>query len=75
MSYARHSHQIMIYYFFGVVNKEKTMVESHLIALEAKHAHLDKRLADETLRPKPDSFLIATLKKQKLRIKEALRRH
>ena len=51
------------------------MVESHLIALEAKHAHLDKRLADETLRPKPDSFLIATLKKQKLRIKEALRRH
>ncbi len=51
------------------------MVASHMIALETKHANLDKRLADEALRPQPDSFLIASLKKQKLRIKEELSTH
>ncbi len=51
------------------------MVEAHMIALEAKHANLDKRLADETLRPQPDTYLIATLKKQKLRIKQELTTH
>jgi hypothetical protein len=51
------------------------MVESHMIALETKHADLDKRIADETLRPQPDNFLIASLKKQKLKIKEALTPH
>jgi hypothetical protein len=51
---------------------EKMMIQSHLIALETKHAELDKRLMSERLRPLPDNFIIATLKKQKLKLKEAL---
>lgn len=50
------------------------MENTHSSALIAKHAGLDARIAAETSRPAPDSALIATLKKQKLRIKEALSR-
>ncbi len=48
------------------------MIQSHLIALETKHAELDKRIASENLRPLPDNIILATLKKQKLKLKEAL---
>ena len=51
------------------------MESSHAIALETKHAGLDRRIAEELQRPAPDSTLVAHLKKQKLRIKEALRLH
>ncbi|WCT75384.1 DUF465 domain-containing protein [Sphingomonas naphthae] len=50
------------------------MQTSHFSALQAKHAGLDERIIAERSRPSPDGTLIATLKKQKLRIKEALSR-
>ena len=49
------------------------MNTAHATALETKHAGLDRRIADEVLRPLPNTALIAALKKQKLKIKEALR--
>jgi hypothetical protein len=48
------------------------MENSHISALSAKHAGLDARLKAETSRPLPDAILIATIKKQKLRLKEAM---
>lgn len=50
------------------------MQTSHHAALEFKHAGLDRRIEEESHRPMPDSALIATLKKQKLRLKEELER-
>lgn len=45
---------------------------SHSAALKARHAGLDARIAAENRRPSPDQAMIARLKKQKLKIKEAL---
>ncbi len=45
---------------------------SHISALNAKHAGLDERLKHETARPLPDTILVATLKKQKLAIKQEI---
>lgn len=50
------------------------MTTAHLSALAAKHAGIDRQLADETARPSPDAALVKALKKQKLRLKEALQR-
>ncbi|WP_294390882.1 YdcH family protein [uncultured Sphingomonas sp.] len=50
------------------------MTNSHSTMLMAKHARLDERLRDEQHRVRPDSTLVAMLKKQKLKIKEALSR-
>ncbi len=48
------------------------MQTAHVQALEAKHATLDERIHAESLRPMPDSALLADLKKQKLRLKEEI---
>ena len=48
------------------------MQSTHQTALEQKHATLDRRLAEETHRPLPDTTVIAALKKQKLRLKEEI---
>ena len=48
------------------------MQNAHLSALEVKHAGLDSRIAEETQRPHPDESLISRLKKEKLRVKEAI---
>jgi hypothetical protein len=48
------------------------MQDSHLSALTAKHAVLDERITAESQRPLPDQFVLAELKKQKLRVKEAM---
>ena len=48
------------------------MDSSHISALHAKHAGLDARLRNEAARPAPDQMLVATLKKQKLQIKQEL---
>ena len=48
------------------------MQTAHLSALEAKHATLDQRIADESHRPMPDAFKLADLKKQKLKLKEEI---
>jgi hypothetical protein len=42
--------------------------------LTAKHARLDAQIKDEQHRAAPDTLLVAVLKKQKLKIKEALSR-
>ena len=51
------------------------MDSSHVSALQAKHEGLEQRLRDEMARPVPDSSMIQTLKKQKLKIKEELLLH
>lgn len=48
------------------------MNHSHATSLQARHAGLDARIADESRRPVPDQGVIGHLKKQKLKIKEAL---
>ena len=48
------------------------MESSHVAALQAKHEGLEQRIREELGRPAPDSSMIQTLKKQKLRIKEEL---
>ena len=45
---------------------------AHHTALQAKHASLDQRIAEESHRPLPDSATLAELKKQKLRLKEEM---
>lgn len=48
------------------------MENTHSSALIAKHAGLDARIAAESSRPMPDSAVLSQLKKQKLKLKEAL---
>ncbi|MCW1382296.1 YdcH family protein [Novosphingobium sp. KCTC 2891] len=48
------------------------METSHVSALHTKHAGLERRIAEELLRPAPDENLVMELKKRKLRIKEEL---
>lgn len=50
------------------------MENAHSSALLAKHAGLDARIAAERCRPSPNDVLIASLKKQKLKIKEMIAR-
>lgn len=50
------------------------MQNAHHSALNAKHTKLDQRIAAETQRPLPDQMLLAQLKKEKLRVKEAMAR-
>jgi hypothetical protein len=53
--------------------KERVAMDNaHISALQAKHSGLDRKIAAEIARPLPDMSLLATLKKQKLRLKEAL---
>lgn len=48
------------------------MQQAHMSALETKHAGLDARIAEENQRPHPDTAILARLKKQKLKVKEAM---
>jgi hypothetical protein len=45
---------------------------AHQTALATKHATLDRRIAEESHRPLPDTGVLADLKKQKLRLKEEI---
>lgn len=45
---------------------------AHHSALEAKHATLDRHIADELHRPHPDATRLSDLKKRKLRLKEEM---
>lgn len=51
------------------------MDRMHQAALEAKHAGLEARISRELRRPAPNEATVATLKKQKLRLKDELSRH
>ena len=48
------------------------MQNAHMEALMSKHANLDARIMEESLRPHPDETTLARLKKEKLRVKEAI---
>jgi len=48
------------------------MDTSHASALQLKHTGLERKIEAEMSRPMPDVVVIQSLKKQKLRIKEAL---
>ncbi|MBW8785345.1 MAG: DUF465 domain-containing protein [Novosphingobium sp.] len=48
------------------------MEASHVSALQLKHAGLERQIQQEMSRPAPDTATLQLLKKQKLRIKEAI---
>ena len=50
------------------------MTDSHSTALMAKHARIDAQIQSEARRAAPDDTLLAMLKKQKLKLKEAIAR-
>jgi hypothetical protein len=50
------------------------MADSHSQTLMAKHATIDAQIHSETRRPRPDEVLLHALKKQKLKLKEAIAR-
>lgn len=47
-------------------------MEDRIQLLQQKHSELDEALQQEEARPMPDSLTIATLKRQKLAIKDEL---
>ncbi len=49
-----------------------TMPNAHLNTLAARHAQLEASLMREGQRPAPDSVRLAELKREKLRLKEAM---
>ncbi len=51
------------------------MNSAHFSNLLSKHTGLEEKLASESRRPLPDAKLIADIKKQKLRLKDALLSH
>jgi hypothetical protein len=51
------------------------MDNSHLSALQLKHAGIDRQLNRELSRPMPNDAVLTDLKKRKLRIKEEMQRH
>jgi hypothetical protein len=48
------------------------MEQSHVSALQFKHAGLERQISEELNRPAPDLAIVQSLKKRKLRIKEEL---
>lgn len=48
------------------------MEQSHVSALQLKHAGLERQIQDELNRPLPDRTMLQQLKRRKLRIKEEL---
>ncbi|HKX79156.1 MAG TPA: DUF465 domain-containing protein [Novosphingobium sp.] len=50
------------------------MDNSHVSALQLKHAGIERQIHEELTRPMPDDAIIQTLKKRKLRIKEEMLR-
>jgi hypothetical protein len=56
----------------GLTQGESPMEQSHVSALQLKHAGLERKIAEEMSRPAPDHAIVQALKKRKLRIKEEL---
>ena len=50
-------------------------IETHVAALNTKHAEIEDIIAREEHRPNPDTLRLMQLKKKKLRIKEELMRY
>jgi hypothetical protein len=53
---------------------ECRMANAHLDNLAARHARLDASLTAELKRPLPDAALLRRLKREKLKLKDALNR-
>ena len=49
-------------------------LQSHLEALQGKHASLESQIAVEDQRPQPDLTALSRLKREKLRLKEEMER-
>ncbi|MEX1147426.1 MAG: DUF465 domain-containing protein [Sphingomonadales bacterium] len=47
-------------------------VEGHLLKLQEKHANLERTIAEENLRPAPNTGRITELKRMKLKLKEQI---
>ena len=58
-----------------LLEQETGMQNAHMESLTAKHASLDQRISEESLRPSPDTATLARLKKEKLRLKDELTGH
>ena len=52
--------------------KEMGMQQAHISALELKHADIEARINEENQRPSPDMATLSRLKKEKLKVKEAI---
>jgi hypothetical protein len=52
--------------------KEKGMQQAHISALQTKHADIEARILEESQRPLPDMATLSRLKKEKLKVKEAI---
>ena len=50
-------------------------MNQHLTALQFRHAGFDQKIANENRRPMPDYLILKQLKKQKLRLKQAMKLH
>jgi len=50
-------------------------MDTHLSALEIKHATLEKSIDAEKCRPAPDTLKITELKREKLKLKEEILRY
>lgn len=48
------------------------MQSTHVQALQQKHEGLERQIRSELCRPQPDEAIIAQLKRQKLKIKDAI---
>ncbi len=51
------------------------MDNSHVGALQLKHAGIERQIRQEMSRPMPDDVAIQSLKKAKLKLKEQISRH
>lgn len=51
------------------------MMNPHRDALTNRHAQIENRIAAESQRPVPDTVLITELKREKLRLKDAIAGH
>jgi hypothetical protein len=49
-------------------------LHEHVDSLRAKHARLEQQIDEEQHRPLPDSTVLVKLKREKLRLKEAITR-
>ncbi len=47
-------------------------LHEHVDSLRAKHARLEQQIDEEQHRPLPDNAVLAKLKREKLRLKEAI---
>jgi len=64
----------MVYSVTHLMEGDILMENGHTTALSLKHAGIEAKIAEEVRRPAPDLTLVARLKKQKLKLKEALSR-